>query len=191
MKTSTFAIHFFVAVAILCLPGLAKVLAFGDSPAHLQQAELQEDTVLTAPAELPPAVQEQEPPPPPTDPQSPSDVPVPPVAAAETPLPTAPVLVAPVLGGPCDACCCAPCCCPPVWCPPPPPICTTICVQDPCTGCSYNVCIYVPACCVDQAPVVQWRNGLLGRRVAMVCWPCCDKRVKVVVTLLGHVRVWG
>lgn len=88
-------------------------------------------------------------------------------------------------GTACGACCCQPCCCPPC------PVSTTFVLVDPCTCCSYEVCVTVPPCCVDNAPTVNWRGGIFGRRVANMCWSCCDKHVKVVVTRKGKVRVRG
>ncbi len=83
--------------------------------------------------------------------------------------------------GPCDTCCCQSCCC---------PVPVRMCLVDPC-GCPHDVCVDVPPCCAGQQPVVCWRSGLFGRQIASVCWPCCDKEVKVVVTKHGKVRVRG
>ncbi len=83
--------------------------------------------------------------------------------------------------GPCNTCCCQSCCC---------PVPVRMCLVDPC-GCPHEVCVEVPPCCVGQQPVVSWRSGIFGRQIASVCWPCCDKQVKVVVTKHGKVRVRG
>ena len=85
----------------------------------------------------------------------------------------------------CGTCCCQPCCCRPC------PVSTTFVIVDPCTCCSYEICVNVPPCCVGNAPAVDWRGGIFGRRVARLCWNCCDKQVKVVVTRRGKVRVRG
>jgi hypothetical protein len=85
----------------------------------------------------------------------------------------------------CQTCGCQPCCCPQC------PVSTTFTLVDPCTCCSYEICVTVPPCCVNIAPNVNWRGGIFGRRVAELCWPCCDKEVKVVVTKHGKVRVRG
>ncbi len=79
--------------------------------------------------------------------------------------------------------CCDPC--------TPPPVQQTLCVKDPCSCCSYEVDVCVPACCADEAPCVSWRSGIFGRRVATYTWPCCGHSVDVVVTKHGKVRVRG
>lgn len=76
--------------------------------------------------------------------------------------------------------CCDPCHCRKVE--------TTLCLTD-CNGCEHEVCVRVPCCCVDHAPVVKWRDGILGRQIAIVCWECCDYSVKVIVNAHGCVRV--
>ena len=85
----------------------------------------------------------------------------------------------------CDRCrvdsCCQPCC-------PPPPVRTELCVQDPCTCCTYKVCVCLPACCVED-PCVTCRPGIFGRKVLTYTWPCCGHSVKVVVNRRGDVRV--
>ena len=92
-----------------------------------------------------------------------------------------PQAVYPAHTGPCNACCSQTCCC---------PVPVRMCLVDPC-GCPHEVCVEVPPCCVGQQPVVSWRNGIFGRQIASVCWPCCDKQVKVIVTKHGKVRVRG
>ena len=73
-------------------------------------------------------------------------------------------------------------------CCPPPPVCTTLCVNPPCSCCSENVSVCVPGCCVGP-PQVCWRAGLLGRQIGTYTWPCCGHTVEVVVTRRGNVRV--
>lgn len=85
--------------------------------------------------------------------------------------------------------CCEPCCDP--CCAPPPPAQTVLCLQDPCTCCTYEVCVCLPACCCGEQPCVTWRNGIFGRRVAILCWECCGHSAKVVVTRRGRVIVRG
>ena len=94
-------------------------------------------------------------------------------------------IVMPEAGYACGTCCSQPCCCPPC------PVSTTFMITDPCKCCSYEICVTVPPCCVGIQPTVDWRGGIFGRRVAELCWPCCDKQVKVVVTKHGKVRVRG
>ncbi len=127
----------------------------------------------------------QDPPPPPAE-DSPLDIPaessvmdpapdVPPVA-----LPPA-ALVQPAVVTPCGGCCCQPCCC---------PVPTRFCLVDPCDGCSYDICVHLTPCCAGLAPRVDWKYGVLGRKVAWLYWPCCDKHVKVVDPIIGGIRVW-
>ncbi len=132
--------------------------------------------------------------------ESPSDAPAaanvqePPVVEAPMPEMYVPesVLQGPPMMMPaapaCGSCGCQPCCCAPCS---PCPVPTTLCLVDPCCGCSYEVCVNVPACCVGQQPTVSWRNGCFGRKIATLCWSCCDKQVKVTVTRRGNVRVRG
>jgi hypothetical protein len=157
----------------------------------------QESSVLTAPA----AYQQQEPTPAgqpvpvgsplqqETAPStviegSPSDLAAPPQDAAAPAFQgvvPAPPVYGPVAGAPCcDVCGHVNCCC---------TVPATFCITDPCDGCSYEFCAEVPTCCVGQQPVVQFRQGLLGRKIADVCWVCCDKEVRVVITARGAVRV--
>jgi hypothetical protein len=82
----------------------------------------------------------------------------------------------------CDPCCQA-------CCEPPPPVELTVCLQDPCTCCSEDVELCIPAECAGEAPQVSWRWGLFGRRIAELCWPCCDFSVEVVFTRHGRVIV--
>jgi len=78
-----------------------------------------------------------------------------------------------------DCCCC-----------PPPPVATVLCVQPPCSCCSQEVTVCVPACCTE-APTVCWKNGLFGRQIATYTWACCGHSVKVVVNRRGNVKVRG
>lgn len=81
-------------------------------------------------------------------------------------------------------------CCEPSCCAPPPPIETIVCLQDPCTGCTYEVSLCVPPCC-GEPPCVTWRNGIFGRRIAILSWECCGHSAKVIVTRRGRVIVRG
>ncbi len=87
----------------------------------------------------------------------------------------------------CNRCNVDPCCQP---CAPPPPVMTELCVQDPCTGCTYKVCVCLPACCVE-APCVTCRPGIFGRKVLTYTWPCCGHSVDVVITKRGRTIVRG
>ena len=83
----------------------------------------------------------------------------------------------------CQKCECTTCCC------KPSKVEATICLVDP-AGCTHEICTQVPACCAGHAPKVSWKSRrILGRKVAMLCWDCCDHEVKVVVTRRGKVRV--
>ena len=42
---------------------------------------------------------------------------------------------------------------------------------------------------VGQQPVVKSRNGVMGRSVHKLCWPCCDHKATVVLSKCGKVRV--
>jgi hypothetical protein len=79
-------------------------------------------------------------------------------------------------------CCCVSCC--------PPPVQKVLCVTDPCTGCTKQVCVCVPACCTEE-PCVTCRRGFLGRTVLTYTWNCCCHSVDVVITRRGDVRVRG
>lgn len=70
----------------------------------------------------------------------------------------------------------------------PPPVPTEFCLTDPC-GCTHEACIEVPACCCGEQPCIKWRNGILGRQIATLCWECCDFEAKVIITRKGKVRV--
>ncbi len=84
-------------------------------------------------------------------------------------------------------CGCVTCCeCPP---PPPPPVKTILCVVDPCTGCTYEVCVMVPAECCGEVPCMTWRPGIFGRKVLTYTWPCCGHCVDVVITRHGRTIV--
>ena len=82
----------------------------------------------------------------------------------------------------CRSCCAKRCCCKPV------PSTANFCLIDP-DGCEIKFCAKVPACCIGQEPRVEWRCGVLGRKVARLCWDCCEDDIKVVVTRRGKVRV--
>jgi hypothetical protein len=128
----------------------------------------------SAPA-TPPALQDA--PPPPAE-ASPSDMPIEQSAVVEW----GDSQVVYADGATCCTCCRQEICC----CEVP----MTLCLVDPCDGCSYEACVHLPACCVGTAPVVEWKNGIMGRKIICLCWPCCDKRAKVVVPVFGDVRVW-
>lgn len=85
-------------------------------------------------------------------------------------------------------CCCAPVACCPA---PPPPVKVSLCIKDPCTGCVYEECICVPACCAGETPCMTWRKGLLGRKILTYTWTCCGHCVDVVITRGGRVTVRG
>ena len=87
----------------------------------------------------------------------------------------------------CDRCRVDPCCQP---CAPPPPVMTELCVQDPCTCCTYKVCVCLPACCVED-PCVTCRPGIFGRKILTYTWPCCGHSVDVVITRRGRTIVRG
>ena len=77
-----------------------------------------------------------------------------------------------------------PCCC------PPPPVKTTLCVCDPCTGCSTSVCVCVPACCCGETPqLVCCRKGAFGRKTLTYKWCNCGHTVDVLVKRNGSVKV--
>ena len=79
----------------------------------------------------------------------------------------------------CHTCCKVRCCCKTV---------AEFCLIDP-DGCEVEFCAKVPACCAGHTPKVSWRCGILGRKIAILCWDCCDDTVKVIVTRRGKVRV--
>ncbi|MEO2047967.1 MAG: hypothetical protein ABGX16_15515 [Pirellulales bacterium] len=79
--------------------------------------------------------------------------------------------------------CCQPCC-------PPPPVMTELCVQDPCTCCTYKVCVCLPACCTED-PCVSCRPGIFGRKIVTYTWPCCGHSIDVVMTKHGRTIVRG
>lgn len=77
-----------------------------------------------------------------------------------------------------------------VCCKPAPPVMVTLCVKDPCTCCTYQVCVCVPAKCAEVEPcLVSSRRGLFGRTVLTYSWPCCNYCVDVVITKHGRVIV--
>lgn len=83
-------------------------------------------------------------------------------------------------------CCPAPVCCVPA---PPPPVEVTWCVQDPCTCCKYEVSACLPACCKCETPcLVDWRHGLLGRKILTYKF-ACGECVEVVITKHGKTIV--
>lgn len=203
MKSTIFAaiaVIAFVIVSNSNLVGGVQDIAQDAPPAVVQDAP--PAVVQDAPTAVVQEPAAPEPPQPDDEPaavdaqESPSDVPavVTPVPEQYVPVPDQYVPESVLQGAPmmmpaasgCGSCCCQPCCC-----PPPCPVPTTLCLIDPCTGCSYEVCVEVPPCCVGQQPVVSWRDGLFGRRIASLCWTCCDKQAKVTVTRRGKVRVRG
>lgn len=149
----------------ICLIAIAQISAAGLAPTQQEEA----------PGKAPVAAQSS----------SPSDTVVEPESVLDAPVVTEPgTVVAPLVNDaccdPCNTCCCTPCCC---------PVPTTLCLIDDC-GCSYEVCVHLPPCCVGEAPLVSWRDGILGRKIAQLCWPCCKKRAKVVIPIIGEPRVW-
>ncbi len=97
-------------------------------------------------------------------------------------------IAAPAQAGHHGASCCAP---EPVCCvKPAPPVNVTICVQDPCTCCTYEVQVCVPAECACEAPCLAGtRSGIFGRKILTYKWPCCGYCVDVVITKHGRVIV--
>lgn len=188
MKKTLFASIAVFAIGVL---SISQITMGGQIVDNTQIGELHRGVSLLQ-EEVPAPPQEITPPAPATavpQDQSPSDVapaqepgsvlngPVVTGEWVETPfMPMAPV--APPVQ--CNRCCCAPCCC---------PIATDLCLVDDC-GCSYDICVNLPPCCVGEAPVVSWRKGILGRKIANLCWTCCNKRVKVVIPVVGGPRVW-
>lgn len=74
-------------------------------------------------------------------------------------------------------------------CCPPPPVKASLCVVDPCTGCSTSVCVCLPACCAGQeACLAGCRKACLGRKVLTYKYPC-GHCVEVVVKRNGAVKV--
>ena len=188
MRRPVFAVIVILALVAITIPNLnrATVLAQDKDRVAKETAVLTsvlQESVVVAPP------QEQDPPPPPSEP-SPSDVPVAPTPSAIAPGIVAPG-AAPVFQGPaivgscCNSCGYVTCCC------PPPPVKTIICLDEPCGCCTHKICVTVPGCCANVSPTVSWRNGIFGRQIATLCWPCCDHRVKVVITAFGKVRVRG
>ncbi|MDG1873429.1 MAG: hypothetical protein P8J27_05935 [Mariniblastus sp.] len=94
----------------------------------------------------------------------------------------------PILAAPMSDDCCQPRCRRRCRCCTPPPVPTMFCLEDPC-GCPHEACIKVPACCAGEQPCITWRQGLLNRQIATLCWESCDHKVKVIVNGRGKVRV--
>jgi len=61
-------------------------------------------------------------------------------------------------------------------CPPPPPIKVILVVCDPCTGCTYDVPVCVPACCCG-APTACFKDTLFGNGKVTYTWECGHKVV--------------
>lgn len=145
--------------------------------------ELSAPAPTRAPVTNPPnPPQEVQPPNPEVQDASPSDMAPaqPPQSVLQSP-PADSFVPAPVVPqAPCGGCGCATCCC---------PVPMTICLVEPRCGCSHEICVNVPPCCLGEAPQVSWRNGILGRKIAHLCWPCCGKRVKVIIRVLCGPRV--
>lgn len=81
----------------------------------------------------------------------------------------------------CHTTCVTPC--------PPPPVTRVLCVVDPCTGCTYEACIKIPAACCLEEPCVTWRWGIFGRKVLTYTWKCCGHCVEIVITKHGRIIV--
>lgn len=94
-------------------------------------------------------------------------------------------------GTPCGVSCCEPCCTPCCQPCPPPPVKIVLCVEDPCSCCTYQASVCIPACCAGEEACVSWRRGWFGRRVATYTWKCCGHCVDIVVTRHGRVIVRG
>lgn len=69
-------------------------------------------------------------------------------------------------------------------CPPPPPQHIVLQVCHPCTGCTIDVPVCVPACCTG-APTVCFRNTLIGNGKTVFEW-CCGYQVVVRYTHCGY-----
>jgi hypothetical protein len=74
-------------------------------------------------------------------------------------------------------------------CPPPPPKEIILQVCHPCTGCTYNVPVCVPACCCG-APTVCFKDTLIGYGKVVFEWDC-GHRVVVRFPPGGGYRVIG
>ena len=57
-------------------------------------------------------------------------------------------------------------------CPPPPPVPIVLQVCHPCTGCTYDIQVCVPACCVGTAPCVRFERTLIGHGRTVFEWNC-------------------
>lgn len=180
MKNIILAAAVLVGVAVNSIAGWSGNVSLDESGPATNSVD------MAAPI---PALQDQDapqdPPPPPAE-ASPSDIPA--ESSVMDPAPGAPpvalppaTMVQPAVVAPCYSCCCQPCCC---------PVPTRFCLVDPCDGCSYDICVHLPPCCAGTAPQVDWKYGVLGRKVAWLCWPCCDKHVKVVDPIIGGIRIW-
>lgn len=179
MKTTLLALIAFAALGASSLSGLTSGIQANDELPSVDLkspiAAIQEPAPTTQPSAQEQQSRSSE--------ASPSDMPVEPETVVEWD--SAPVVYPEGATFPEGAMCatCRPqvCCC---------EVATTLCLVDPCDGCSYEACVHLPHCCVGVAPVVEWKNGILGRKIISLCWPCCDKRAKVVVPVIGDVRVW-
>ncbi len=193
MRKPIFAVMICLALVAITVPNLNRGTALGQNGGKSLQEKTVATSVLQESVIQPPRQQEQDPPPPPPGEASPSDVPVAPKPSGITPG-TAPgpaiapgmvIQGSPSFGSCCVSCGCVTCCC------PPPPVKTVICLDEPCGCCTHEICVTVPGCCAGHSPTVSWRHGILGRKIATLCWPCCNHRVKVVITAFGKVRVRG
>lgn len=71
----------------------------------------------------------------------------------------------------------------------PAPVTTHLCVVDPCTHCTYDVCVCLPACCAHETPCMTWQKAAFGRKVLTYTWKCCGHQVDVLITKRGKVKV--
>ncbi len=184
MKKTIVASTAIFALGLLIISQLsAGEPVVGEWSAQPANQELSAPAPLRAPALNPPNPPQEVPSPvQQVQDASPSDIApgTPPQSVLQTAPPNAFVPGPVVAEAPCGCCCCTPCCC---------PVPTTICLVEPCGCASHEICVNVPPCCVGEAPQVRWRNGILGRKIAHLCWPCCGKRVKVIIRVLCGPRV--
>jgi|GEM_PF-1260935 len=164
-----------MAVANTNQDGIAVSVLAPPAPPALRQNTFTQDPVV---------------PPVPLEPAPQAPVPVPPgvVNPGQSVMMDPVVVYQPMIAAPVSNGCCQTCSRRRCRCTPPPPVPTMFCLVDPC-GCSHEACVDVPVCCVGEQPIVSWRDGVLDRQVATLCWACCDHKVKVIVTNCGKIRV--
>lgn len=62
-------------------------------------------------------------------------------------------------------------------------------VNPACCGRPVEIPMCVPACCAGQAPIVNHGQGLFGRGVVCIEWPCCGYSARVVFKHNGKIDV--